>query len=419
MRGVQKLRWGWCGLALWLLVGCAGFQPQSLEQAGFLPYAVSLERADLEIRVAVPTPEEADRLFDSQLTRQGIQPIWISLHNRSAEKLWFRPHSVDPDYYPPLEVARLNHRSFSPELNRTIDQFYYDRAIGTSVPPGEQSSGFIFVRLDRGIKYVPIELFWVDRTELFEFFVPVPGLKVDSTSVDFEGLYMSDQQRELADLAALKEWVEGLPCCTSDAQGQPAGDPLNFVIVASDQAFTRAMKRARWDETEALAPGSAAKTAAAAVAGKRYRYAPISDLYMFGRAQDVGLQKARSSIHQRNHLRLWLAPVSFQGTPVWVGQISRDIGSKLTSKKWNLTTHVIDPDVDDARDALLLDLVAANSLARYAFVPGVGANSYREPRRNLTDDPYFTDGLRLLMFLAEERTAPGVVEFIPWTLPPD
>jgi len=52
-------------------------------------------------------------------------------------------------------------------------------------------------------------------------------------------------------------------------------------------------------------------------------------------------------VNLRNHMRLWRAPVNLNSTPVWVGQISRDIGVHLTSK--TITTHKIDPDVDGAR----------------------------------------------------------------------
>ena len=75
----------------------------------------------------------------------------------------------------------------------------------------------------------------------------------------------------------------------------------------------------------------------------------MSDLYLFGRPQDLALQKARDNIHQRNHLRLWLSPMRYHGKQVWVGQISRDIGSRLTIHSPTFTTHKIDPDVDEAR----------------------------------------------------------------------
>jgi hypothetical protein len=38
-----------------------------------------------------------------------------------------------------------------------------------------------------------------------------------------------------------------------------------------------------------------------------YLNAPVSPLYVFGREQDVALQKARNTVNLRNHLRLWLA----------------------------------------------------------------------------------------------------------------
>ena len=55
-----------------------------------------------------------------------------------------------------------------------------------------------------------------------------------------------------------------------------------------------------------------------------------SNLYLFGRKQDFALQRARPTISQRNHTRFWLAPFTFRGSQVWVGQVSRDIGVKLT-----------------------------------------------------------------------------------------
>ena len=39
-------------------------------------------------------------------------------------------------------------------------------------------------------------------------------------------------------------------------------------------------------------------------------------------------------------MRLWLAPFSYEGKPVWVGQVSRDIGVMF---HWRtITTHAAD-----------------------------------------------------------------------------
>ena len=158
--------------------------------------------------------------------------------------------------------------------------------------------------------------------------------------------------------------------------------------------------RAGWDETETIYGGSLWKTLGSALSGSEYRYSPVSALYVFGRAQDVALQKARTSIHKRNHLRLWLTPLRYEGDPVFIGQISRDIGVRFTWK--TITTHKIDPDVDETREYLLEDLAYSQSVRAFAYARGVRAAPFDNPRGNLTGDPYFTDGLRLIIFVSGE-----------------
>ena len=47
--------------------------------------------------------------------------------------------------------------------------------------------------------------------------------------------------------------------------------------------------------------------------------------------QDVALQKARETVIERSHLRLWLAPFDCEGLPVWLGQASRDVAIRFTA----------------------------------------------------------------------------------------
>ncbi len=164
------------------------------------------------------------------------------------------------------------------------------------------------------------------------------------------------------------------------------------------QAFTRA----GWDETEVIDVTSSLRAARAFVFGSTYRYSPVSNLYLYGRKQDVAFQKARATIHQRNHLRLWYSPLRHEGRPVWVGQVSRDIGVKFTLRTWNLTTHAIDPDIDDSREAVMGDLLQTQRVSELADVTGVGESSPEGPARNLMNDPYWTDGRRALALLSGE-----------------
>src|SRR5215471_16465730 len=99
------------------------------------------------------------------------------------------------------------------------------------------------------------------------------------------------------------------------------------------------IQRMRW------VPRRAWTTIRACVSGNHYRYSPISPLYFYGRRQDIAMQKARRTDNQRNHLRLWKTPYSYEGKSVWVGQISRDIGVRFAADAPFFVTHEIEPDV--------------------------------------------------------------------------
>ena len=98
-----------------------------------------------------------------------------------------------------------------------------------------------------------------------------------------------------------------------------------------------------------------------------------------------------------------------------MGQISRDIGVKLTSKTF--VTHKIDPVVDEARLYITLDLAASESLHALGYVKGVGYSDRDNPRFNYTRDPYYTDGLRVVLILGEERNPLYKVHYLPWEVP--
>jgi hypothetical protein len=113
-------------------------------------------------------------------------------------------------------------------------------------------------------------------------------------------------------------------------------------------------------------------------------------------------------------MRLWLAPFRYRGMQVWVGQISRDIGVKATPKSPSLTTHIIDPEVDQAREYLLHSLLAGGFVERFGFVRGARAAPREEPALNLTDDPYFSDGMRLVVVLSSDPIPYSAVRNFLW-----
>ena len=200
-------------------------------------------------------------------------------------------------------------------------------------------------------------------------------------------------------------------------RSQDTGDPLNLIIVGEGRHVLATLVRRGWDLTETLTWGNAWQTAMSSLFGVRYRTSPVSALHLFDRPQDVAFQKTRQTVDERNHLRLWRAPIDCDGVPVWVGQISRDIGVKLSSKTF--VTHKIDPVVDEARFYLGLDLIASGKVGGLAFVEGVGFAPINAPRHNYTLDAYLTDGLRLVLFLAEHSVAYDDIEWLEWETRPN
>ena len=356
-------------------------------------------KSEVRVSTAVPSASETEAIFGANLYSRNIQPVWIKVENLGDETLWFLPVGLDEAYFTPIETTyRWLNRLAIGDLDTARD--VYSKSMRMRIEAGGVRSGYVFSRLDEGTKTFNIDVMGNDgRHYLMTFFVPVPGLRVDHYDVDWDKLYSKDEIRDV-DLEGLVAGLEALPCCTRNKAGDKEGDPLNIAFVGDRKDLYYAFMRAGWDETETIYRASLFKTILSSIAGSQYRYSPVSALYVFGRPQDAALQKARENINQRNHLRLWLTPLRYQGKPVWIGQISRDIGVRFT---WEtITTHKIDPDVDETREYLLEDLAYAESVDKFGYVPGVGAAPYSGPRANLTGDPYFTDGRRILIFVSSD-----------------
>ena len=385
-----------------------------MDQAAFLGRKQVQQDGAVTVAAAVPSAGESRQLFGASLYGRGVQPVWLEIKNRGATRLTFLPLGLDAAYFTPIEAAALQQRDRE-MLDTEMSRYYFESGMAIVLYPGETRSGFVFTGLDEGTKAFNVDLVGQDDEQYrFTFFIPVPGLKIDHHNVDWNALYAADAVVDYSQ-AGLKRYLESLPCCTTDRDSKAKGDPLNIVVIGDPRDVYYAFIRAGWDETETVYRGSAIRTAISFLFGGKYRYSPVSSLYVFGRAQDVALQKARSTIHERNHLRLWYTPARYEGKPVWIGQISRDIGVRFTTK--TILTHKIDPDVDETREFLLENLAYAQSLARIGYVGGVGAADVDNPRGNLTGDPYFTDGYRVVLWVSSEPVDIADIDFMPWAFP--
>ena len=387
-----------------------------MNQVPFMERAETKSTDEVTITVAVLSAEESKQVFDSKLYKKGIQPIYLEITNHTSGLMLFLPSSLDPLYFSPLEAAQKAGWTWKKEVTRGAADFFLDNQIKLDFSAGETASGFVYANRNKGIRLVMAEVMGEDWTRHFEFLVEVPGFKADYHQGNAAELY-PDQDIPDLDEDGLRAWIEELPCCVTNADGSKNGDPVNLVVIGTEHEAWPAFSRTGWDPTESMRTGSALKTGFYGIFGGAYRYAPISPLYFLGRSQDIALQKVRSNIHYRNHLRLWLAPVTFEGFPVMVGQISRDIGSRMTTKSPTLTTHRIDPDVDETRASLVQDLIYSQALKAFGYASGVGEAPRDAPRENLTGDVYFTDGNRLVMWLTDVPTTILEIDFVEWERP--
>lgn len=79
---------------------------------------------------------------------------------------------------------------------------------------------------------------------------------------------------------------------------------------------------------------------------------------------------------------------------------------------------MIDPDVDEARRYLIEGLAYSQALHRIGFVTGMDGSSPEAPGTNLIGDPYYTDGLRAVLFFESRPFSLADLEFLDWEVPP-
>jgi hypothetical protein len=195
-----------------------------------------------------------------------------------------------------------------------------------------------------------------------------------------------------------------VPRYTITPDGLP-GDPVNLVLVGTLDQLKAAFVHAGWSPADRLSLASSWRMVRAFVLNTPYPTAPFSTLYLFGRGQDVGFQKAiDDSPRKRHHVRFWALSVARAAVAVgteslwhaterpsphehnfWVGAATKDIGLSLTWLTFKFT-HSTDADTNAERDFVVAELADKRVIA--------GATSYKANQR-LQVAPvnhYVTDG---------------------------
>ncbi|HLN37705.1 MAG TPA: LssY C-terminal domain-containing protein [Xanthobacteraceae bacterium] len=207
-----------------------------------------------------------------------------------------------------------------------------------------------------------------------------------------------------------------MPRFTITGDGLP-GDPVNLVLIGTRQQLQAAFACAGWSEADRLGLASSWRMVRAFVWNSPYPTAPFSTLYLFGRGQDIGFQKAiDNSPRKRHHIRFWATSLTRAEATVgtadfwlntdrpahhervlWVGAGTKDTGLSLTKLTFQIT-HATDSDTNAERDYIIAELTKCGVI--------VDANSYRSGQRLPTQrvNHYITDGEVTVANLAPPST---------------
>jgi LssY C-terminus len=166
------------------------------------------------------------------------------------------------------------------------------------------------------------------------------------------------------------------------------GDPLNIALVGTEEEVIRAMIAARWDPADALTFRSSVRIVVDTVLKKSDDQAPVSNLYLFGRKEDLAFEKpVGNSPKERHHVRFWKLARLYDDRPAWIGSAAYDIGVEL-SRTTGQVTHHISPDIDAERDLLVADL----KNAIHSEIDWLDGFHSQLQGRNGGGDPWRTDG---------------------------
>jgi hypothetical protein len=183
--------------------------------------------------------------------------------------------------------------------------------------------------------------------------------------------------------------LEAAPRITHTANDIP-GDPLNVALVGTEEEVQTAMLAAKWYPADPITLKSSLRIAAGTVLHRSYDDAPVSNLYLFGRKQDLAFeQPVGDDPRRRHHVRFWRAEkVDENGRPLWFGATTFDskVGFSHTTGQ---ITHHISPDIDKERDKLMEDLQQAGQLSEVYWIDGF---QEKLEGKNGGGDPYHTDG---------------------------
>jgi len=193
--------------------------------------------------------------------------------------------------------------------------------------------------------------------------------------------------------------LDDAPRITYTAAGIP-GDPLNVALIGTESELKKLLLKAHWYPADALTLKSCLEIAETTVLKRPYDAAPVSNLFLWKRKEDLAFEKpVGDNPRHRHHVRFWRAEGSdLEGRPLWIGAATFDRSVGISHRTGQVTHHIAS-DIDAERDSLFQDLEATGDLSSIDVVPDF--QTVLEGK-NGGGDPWHTDGSLYVGAIAEE-----------------
>jgi len=195
--------------------------------------------------------------------------------------------------------------------------------------------------------------------------------------------------------AALAALVAREPFQTMAQRPSKPSDVTNIMLIGTEDAVRKAFADGGWSTAASLDAKAKFETFKALAESRGYSEAPVSILLLDGRPPDVVFEKLNNTFAQRHHLRVWLRPATFQGSPVWAIAATHDTGIDFSAEDRTFI-HKIDPQIDRERAKVVNDLIFSGHVQ--------GVELMDRPRvpqhgQNATGDSLDTDGRVAVLLL--------------------
>ena len=195
------------------------------------------------------------------------------------------------------------------------------------------------------------------------------------------------------------------PRIAHTANGIP-GDPVNLAFVGSESDVIHAMTATAWYPADPITFRSSMRIAVDSVFRRPDDEAPVSDLFLFGRKQELAFeQPVGDSPRKRHHVRFWRWDKLHDDRPVWFGSATFDERVGVSYETGQITHH-IGPDVDAERDRILAELQKARQAQEVYYMDGFHKVLQG---RNGGGDPWHTDGRLAVAILVRHVPMPATV----------